>query len=165
MPREFDARRLSMTKENQAQMTNWYEITIPGISEDVPLMVKNCTLPTLNLNPVELGFGNTKAKVAGQATYDDSTFTFRDAIIKDTELELLGLVKKAYDPETGKMGWVSDYKGIWQVTKYGPDGTYERPWTFEGAWISSISGGSLDHDNSGDLELSCTVTYDRAYRS
>ena len=62
------------------------------------------------------------------------------------------------------MGWVDQYKRDMTVTQYGPDGTCERVWKFEGAWPSSIEYGSMDHGGSDAKEISVTISYDVAYR-
>lgn len=163
MPRAFDARHLSSTKDTQLQMTNWYEIVIPGF-DDFTLMVRDCTLPEISTPPVEIGYGNSRVKLPGQAQYADGSITFNDAIKMDMEKKLLEWQAKVYDPVTGKMGWVDEFKKDTIVTQYGPDGTFERTWHFEGAWPSSISYGQMSGDNSDAKQMSVTLSYDRAYR-
>lgn len=162
--RKFDARHMSSTRDYQVQMTNWYEIQIAGVSEDITFMTKSINLPTIGTPVVELPYGNSKAKVAGQADFSDSNLVIRDAITKDVELQILEWQRQAYDPSTGKMGWVDQYKRDMTVTQFGPDGTCERVWKFIGAWPSNIEYGSMDHSNSDAKEVNLTISYDAAYR-
>ena len=83
----------------------------------------------------------------------------------DIESQLLAWQASVYDPSTGKMGWVSDYKKDLTVTEYGPDGTCEREWTFIGAWPSAITYGELTGESSDVKQIQVTMSYDRAYRS
>ena len=164
MARQFDARHLSSTKNTQVQMTNWYEILVPDMA-DLTIMVRNCTLPEISTPAVELPFGNSKAKVPGQVEFGDGSMTFMDAIKKDIEKQLVEWQSKVYDVKTGKMGWVDEFKKDITVTQYGPDGTCERVWTFEGAWPSQISYGEMSGESSDVKQIQVTMSYDRAYRS
>lgn len=163
MARQFDARHLSSTRNTQVQMSNWYEIVVPDIS-DLTIMVKNCTLPEISAPAVELGFGNTRAKVPGQIEYGDGNFAFYDAIKKDIQGQLDAWFNKIYDFKTGKMGWVDEFKKDVTVTLYGPDGTAERVWYLEGCWPTSITHGDLTGESSDAIEVQVTMAYDRAYR-
>lgn len=163
MPERFDARHLSTTRDYQPQMTNWFEIQVEGI-DALTFTVQDCTLPELSTPPVSLPYGNSVSKVPGQAEWGSGSFTFIDAIMADVEVALYEWQSEVYDPATGKMGWVDQYKRDVIVTQFGPDGTAERPWRFEGCWPSSIPYGSLSMDGSDKKLIECTIEYDRAYR-
>lgn len=162
--RAFDARHLSSQKQYQVQMSNWFEVQISGIPESIVMLNTGINLPERSNDAIELPFGNSKAKVAGQATFGEGTFTVMDAITLDTEREVEKWQNEVYDPSTGKMGWVSDYKREMIVTQRGPDGTYMRQWKYEGVWPSAVSYGELSNDSSDKKLISLTLSYDRAYR-
>lgn len=164
MSRAFDARHLSSNKNYQVQMTNWYEIQIGGLGDEISLLTQSCNLPDISTPVVELPFGNSKAKVAGQIEYADGSVSFMDAITVDLEKKLTDWQKQVYDPTTGKMGWVNEYKRDMTITQYGPDGTHERVWKFEGVWPSQVTYGELSGESSDKKVIQATLSYDRAYR-
>lgn len=161
--RKFNAAHLG-TNKYQVQETNWYEIVITGLSQDLTFLTQSCTLPELSNPVVEVPYGNSTAKVAGKRDIADSTFEFMDAMQADVEKILLDWQNKIYDPKTGKMGWVESYKKKIIVTQYGPDGTYERTWDYEGCWPSAISYGNMSGESADKKVISVTISYDNAYR-
>lgn len=162
--RNYDARHLSSQKEFQVQMTNWYEIQIAGISDSIIMLQNSVSLPERSNPVVELPFGNSKAKVAGQTEWGDGSCTLMDAITQDTEKEVENWQNDVYDPNTGKMGWVNQYKREMIVTQRGPDGTYLRSWKYEGVWPTAVNYGEMTGENSDKKQITLTLAYDRAYR-
>lgn len=162
--RKYDAMHLSSNRNYQLQQTNWYEIAIGGMSQDITFIVQSCTLPEVSNPAIDVGFGNSTAKIAGKREYGSGSFVFMDAIMVDIEQQLLDWQRTVQDERTGKMGWVDDYKRDMTVTQYGPDGTYERKWSFEGAWPSSINYGEMSGESSDKKTISVTIEYDKATR-
>ena len=124
--RKFNAAHLGTTKNYQVQETPWYEVVIGGTKSDLTFLTQSATLPEISNPVVEVGYGNSTAKVAGKREYADGSFVFMDAMVADIEQQILDWQDSIYDPATGKMGWCTDYKRDVTVTQYGPDGTYER---------------------------------------
>lgn len=164
MANYYDAKHLSSTSSTQVQMTNWWRIVIPGL-DDLTMMVRNCSIPELTTDPVDLPFGNSKAKVPGQATFGESTVSFHDAIKKDIANKILEWQKQVYNPETGLMGWVDQFKKDVEITQYGPDGTCERSWTLYGAWPSTVNYGQLTYESSDALMVEVTLQVDYLNRT
>ena len=164
MGRQYNANHLGNSKHYQVQETNWYEISIGGTSQDLTFMVQSCTLPELSNPVIGVGYGNSTAKVAGKREVGDSTFSFMDAMVADIESQILKWQDQVYDSKTGKMGWCTDYKRQVTVTQYGPDGSYERTWKFEGCWPSRVSYGSLSGESADKKVIQVTITYDDAKR-
>lgn len=162
--RRYDARHLSTAAEYQVQMTNWFEIQIEDVSEDITFMARSVSLPEESNQQVDLAYGNSSAHVAGPVEYGSNTLTIMDSIQKDIEQQLIQWRSQVYDVETGKMGWVDQYKRKMTVTQYGPDGTHERTWQFNGAWPQSISYGDLDYSSADAKTISITLVYDYAKR-
>ena len=162
MPISMGSRHLS-SKKYQPQMTNHFEVQIEGLGEDFTLTVSTCNLPEVSNPAVEIPFGNSKVKVAGQAEYSGGDIEVTDTIGADTENIINSWRLEVYDPETDKMGWAEDYKREAVVTQYGPDGTSERVWKLEGVWPETVSYGSLDYSSSDAKKISMTLAYDRAY--
>lgn len=162
--RNYDARHLSSQKQYQVQMTNWYEIQIQDLPESIIMLQNSINLPERSNPAVELPFGNSKAKVAGQTEWGDGSLTLMDAISLDTEKAVEAWQNQVYDPATGKMGWVNQYKREMIVTQRGPDGTYLRAWKYEGVWPTAVTYGELSGESSDKKTISLTLAYDRAYR-
>lgn len=164
MPKAFDARHLSSDKNYQVQMTNWYQVQIGDMGDAISLLTQSCSLPEISTPVVELPYGNSKAKVPGQAEFADDTVTIMDAITIDVENQIVAWQSQVYDPKTGKMGWIDQYKRDMAVTQYGPDGTFERIWRFVGCWPSAVTYGEMSGDSSDKKLISMTISYDYAYR-
>lgn len=162
--RKFNARHLGSSKNYQVQETNWYEVVIGGMSEDLTFLTQSCTLPEISNPAVEIGFGNSTAKVAGKREYGSGNFSFMDAMVADVEKQIFDWQGTVYDSKTGKMGWASDYKRDITVTQYGPDGTHERVWKFEGCWPSSVNYGEMNGESADKKVIVVTIEYDSAER-
>lgn len=162
--RKFNARHLGNSKDFQVQQTNWYEVVIGGLGDDLTFLTQSCTLPEVSNPAIEVGFGNSTAKVAGKREYGSGNFVFMDAMVADIEKQISDWQDSIYDPATGKMGWCVDYKKDITVTQYGPDGTYERTWTFEGCWPSSVNYGEMSGESSDKKNITLTIEYDQATR-
>ena len=121
MSRQFDARHLSSSRDTQVQMTNWYEIVVPDLS-DLTIMVKSCTLPEISTPAVELPFGNSKAKVPGQVEYGDGSMTFK--VVGIAEIDKYAI--KSYEAIHGK---IRNYGDISKIEKldYADFWTYSFP--------------------------------------
>lgn len=162
--RKFNAKHLGNSKRYQVQETCWYEIVIGGLSQDLTFLTQSCSLPEVSNPAIEVGYGNSTAKVAGKREYGSGNFVFMDAMVADIESQLVNWQKSIYDPATGKMGWCTDYKHDITITQYGPDGTYERTWKMEGCWPSNISYGEMSGDAADKKTITVTMEYDSAER-
>lgn len=162
--RKFNADHLSSSNYYQVQMLNWYEIVIGGLSEDFTFLTQSCSIPESSNPAVEIPFGNSTAKVAGKREVGESNITFIDAVKADLEKQLVEWQNQVYDEETGKMGWVEDYKRDVYITQYGPDGTYERKWHVYGAWPTSINFGEFSGEGSDKKLIQVTLACDKCVR-
>lgn len=163
--RKFNAMHLSTNRNYQVQETMWYEVIIGGTSEDLTFLTQSCSLPEIGNPAIEVGYGNSTAKIAGKREYGAGTFTFMDAMIADIEQQLVDWQNTIYDQDTGKMGWVDEYKRDIHVVQYGPDGTYERTWEFEGCWPSNIAYGEMSGETADKKSIVVTIEYDNARRT
>ena len=162
--RKFNAAHLGSNRNYQVQQTNWYEIVIGGLSEDLTFLTQSCTLPELSNPVIEVPFGNSTAKIAGKRDIGSGSFVFMDAMVADIEKQIVDWQSQIYDAQTGKMSWVDEYKHDITVTQYGPDGTYERTWHYEGCWPSTISYGDMSSESADKKVITVTMEYDNAYR-
>lgn len=172
MTRKYNANHLSADDRYQIQETSWYEIkillekddSIDTPVEDLTFVVQSVTLPEISNPAIDVGYGNSTAKLPGKREHGESSFTFMDAMTIDVEAVILGWQNKVYDPETGKMGWVSEFKRTIQITQYGPDGSNERVWILRGCWPSNVAYGEMSGESSDKKNITVTITYDNAYR-
>ena len=164
MPLELGAMHMSANRSFEVQRTNHFEVIFEGFDEDVfPLAVTSASLPNSSNDPIELPYGNSKVKVAGQATTEDVSLTMKDFITADTEKKLLEWRKKVYDPQTQKVGWAEDYKKNGRVYLFGPDGTVIRTWRLLGCWPTSFESSEFSYDGSDKREITMTISVDNAY--
>ena len=158
----YDARHMSNNRQYEVQRNNHFEVIIPDMGDDFTLLVSRCNFPEIGVDVVELNYGNTKAKVAGIVNLGEGSLDIRDSIILDTEKKIHAWHKLVYDPDTGKMGWIDEYKKDCLVNQYGPDGTYVRSWILEGCWPSNVTYGEGDYSNADAKTITMTLQYDNA---
>ena len=163
MPLTLGPNHLSNTRTYEVQRTNHFEVIIEGMGDDFTLCVESCPLPTISNDPVELAYGNSKVKVAGQATFEDVEIVVKDAIGADMEAKLWAWRTQVYDPETDKIGWAADYKRNGRIHQFAPDGTHVRTWRIIGAWPTNMNPGEMNYDGSDKKTISMTIAIDKAY--
>lgn len=163
MPISMSPMHMSNVKTYEIQRTNNFELILEGFGDEFTLCVESCPLPNVSNDPIELAYGNSKVKVAGQAAFDDIELTVKDAIGADIEAKLWAWRKQVYDPETDKIGWAADYKRNGRIHQYAPDGTYQRSWRIVGAWPTNFNPGEMNYDGSDKKVISMTLSVDKAY--
>lgn len=163
-PITLGAMHLANTATYEVQRTNNFELVISGLSDEVTLSVSSTNLPTTGNEPIELSYGNSKVKVAGQATVDDVTVVVKDVIGADIDQLLLDWRYSVYDPKTDKIGWAKNYKRQAYLYQYAPDGTHMRPWKLIGCWPSSYESSEFNYEGADKKEITLTLSVDKAYR-
>ena len=154
---------LSNNRNFEVQRTNNFEVAIEGLSDEITLSVQSFALPTISNDPIELSYGNSKVKVAGQANFDDISMAVNDYITIDIERQLHAWRKQVYDPESDAVGWAEKYKRNGRVYQYGPDGTVVRTWRIIGMWPASIESGEMSYDGSEKKQVTMNFSVDKAY--
>lgn len=157
------AMHMSNEKNYEVQRTNHFELMIDGLSDDVTLAVQSCPFPTTSNEVIELSYGNSKVKVAGQAVFDDVEIQLLDFIGQDTEIKLANWRKQVYDPETDKVGFAEDYKRNGYIYQFAPDGSHMRTWKIIGAWPTTFTPGENNQEGSDKKMMSMTLSVDKAY--
>lgn len=163
MPIALGAMHLSNNKNYEVQRTNNFEVVIDGLGQDVTLSVQVCPFPSESNEVIELSYGNSKVKVAGQAAIEDIEIQCLDYIGLDTEAKLAEWRKQVYNPETDKIGWAADYKRNGYVHQYAPDGTHTRTWKIIGVWPSAFNPGENNQEGSDKKMMSLTLSVDKAH--
>lgn len=153
---------LSNNKTYEIQRTNHFEVQIAGLPEELTLSVESFAMPNFSNAPIELAHGNTRVKVAGQTTFEDSELVVKDAIGADVEKIVNDWHRQVYNPDTDAVGWAADYKKNATVFQYAPDGTYVRSWKLLGIWPNAVAYGDMAYDGSDKKTITLTLSYDKA---
>lgn len=149
----------------ELQRTNNFEISIEGIGETerlLTLSVVSGALPSESNEVMEVQYGNSRIKVAGNYSIDSGSLTIRDFIQKDVEKLIEDWRATVYNKDTDGVGFAADYKKQARIIQFAPDGTHERTWKIEGVWPSAVRYGNLDNTSSGLKQIEITLEYDKA---
>lgn len=160
------ADHLSKSRNYEVQRTNNFQVQFDiDNSETLTFAVSSFPLPTIANEPIEISYGNSKVKVAGQASFEGGDLVVHDFIVADTEKVVESWRKKVYDQEADKVGWAADYKKTGIVYEFSPDGSVSRSWKLTGCWPSSVSYGELSNDGSDKKTITITISFDKAFRN
>lgn len=132
----------------------------------ITLATTDFELPSITVSPVEIPYGNTKIKLAGAVEYGGaSSLQCIDFIGADVEGILYAWQNIVFSPETGQVGWATNYKTDAKVLEYSVDGACLSSWILRGVWPSAISYGDGMSKNGSDIKkVNVTLAYDLAYR-
>lgn len=154
---------MSANRNYEIQRTNHFEVVFNGISNDITLLVESTTLSNITIEQIELAFGNSKVKVAGQVSFDDAEIVVKDAVVADTEGQLYAWFQEVYNAETDQIGWAADYKRQGRLYEYAVDGSIVRSWKLEGAWPTNFQGGEWSYDGGDKRLITMPISVDKAY--
>ncbi len=127
------------------------------------LSVKSSTVPHYTIEPITITRGNNQMKFAGKPTFGSGKITVNDYIGANTKEILMAWQRLAYNVETEKVGLAKDYKKTGYLLEYTPDYQLVRTWVLVGCWVSDLSEGDFNHDNTEAKTMDVTIQYDRAY--
>lgn len=141
-----------------------YIVGLAGNENDVvTLSLTSFPIPKSNIGIIEVGYLNQTRKFAGKPTYDDLSVVFNDYVDQNTKKVLADWFYLSHNPVTGKTSFARDYKKNGRVVLYAPDGSSDREWEVQGAWISTFDPGDADMESGDDrLRITCTITIDKA---
>lgn len=156
---------MSVASTYEVQRTNNFRIVFDKTVDPngyIELACDSTGLPTMTNDPIELSYGNSKVKVAGQATVDDVSVVVKDFIEPDIEKILWDWRLKVYNPENGKVGWAKNYKKDATIVQYGPNGEVLRKWQLKGVWPTSLDLGELNYDGGDKKSITMNLSVDNA---
>jgi len=160
----LDARHMANGQNFEPMRTNNFELQITGLDgnmgEKIMLAVASFTAPNIQQEPITVPYGNSSVKFAGKPTFADTSITCNDFVGIDTERTLSEWQKKAYDYETGEIGYAEEYKKEAVLMEYDTKGKLQRSWTIIGCWISSLNLGQFSQDGNQVRQIECTFVYD-----
>jgi len=159
----FDAMHMSNTTAYEVQRTNHFEVQIIDVGgQDLTLAVNNSSLPSITIDQIELPYGNSRVKVAGQVSYDDIDVDVKDFIEPNMQEIIEEWRMEVYDQNEGDLGWAADYKRNGVLHIYSPSGDVRRAWRLYGIWPTSVNYGDLDYDGGAALSITMTLSVDMA---
>lgn len=143
-----------------------FEIDItgfPGDTEALKFAIQNFTPPGANNDPIDLPYLNEVVYVAGQGRWDTADVMVRDFVDKTVYKDLTEWKKLVHDPQSGNIGFASDYKKEGDVYLIDPKGGGDRLYHMVGLWPTTLRGDSLDYGAGSVYNISMTLSVDRAY--
>jgi len=149
------------TFEPQRQNNFTVEIPLGNDKEYISLSCQAIPLPVESNDEVEIQYQNEKRYVAGQATFDATSFTVRDYVDVDTRGAIMRWRHQVYNPATGAIGLASNYKKTVWIVMEGPDGATTRVCKLTGCWPQAVNGGTLDMSASDQVQIEVTLRFDK----
>lgn len=138
---------------------------ITNSSEIIRLAVNKASIPTFELNEIEIRKGNSSVWYAGTPSFGECTLEVDDMIGLEAKAVLEAWHARCYNVGTDKGGRAINYKRNATLTEYTADHVAVRSWQLIGCWIKSIDEGEYDKTNDDLVRISCSIRYDRAIPS
>lgn len=151
-------------KTGEPTRNNTWEVTINDF-QDCTLYASTVSLPTPTVSPIEINHFNEKLKIAGAVDVPNVSLEVMDTIDPDLAGQLYEWYKKIYDPETGEVGYASEYKKQGSIVQYDSKGNRVREWTLSGMWPATCTMGSLDYSSADPVKIQIDFSVDRAVMS
>ena len=137
------------------------ELSAPG-GDLIKLSVQDAFLPEVAKDIIEVGYMAEVRKVVGKVNFRDGQLVLVDYVDENTYGVLMEWSKLVYDPESGALGYATQYKKQGNIILVGPDGGAQRLYKIIGAWPSTVSGGPLSYTGSDTNKVNVTLTFDVA---
>ena len=160
----------------EPQRTANFAIVISGLAdaERLVLCTKKLKIPGVAVSKQAIKYFNESTHYAGAVEpFGDSTINFRDYIDVDVISVLAKWYNQVWQPDTGTIGWASDYKKTAEVYLLPPSlpgGSAvplapfrNRIWTLYGLWPTKLDYPDLDNDATGEQSIiELVLSVDRA---
>ena len=129
------------------------DLTVNGVSDKVPFLVKAAALPASNVTPIEVPFRGRILKVAGERTFDSWTVT----VMNDTDFKIRTAMEQwmnGISRLTNGSGEVdpTNYTADAKVDQLGRNGEILRRYNFIGLFPTNISEIPLSFDTTDTIE-------------
>lgn len=135
---------------------------ITNSSEVIRLAVSKASIPTFELNEIEIRKGNSSVWYAGTPSFSEGTLEVNDMIGLEARATLEAWHARCYNVATDKGGRAINYKRNATLIEYTADHVAVRSWQLIGCWIKSLDEGEYDKTNDDLVNVSVTFRYDRA---
>jgi hypothetical protein len=124
--------------------------------------LKTAARPQQTFDETVVDYINAKWYVAGKNTWSPMQVTTHDPISPSAATKVNDWLRRCYEPLTGRMGYMSQYKQNVSLKLLGPDGLVTELWDLVGAWAQDVNFGDLDYATSDNVEISFTLRFDTA---
>ena len=141
---------------------NTFEIMIDKIQDLCPLNVVSFPMANWTVSQKEKHHMNVITKYAGKGNFDTFDLIVHDTIDPDAGRVVHDWYKEVFDPDTGLMGFTTDYKTGGTVTQFDVKGNEVRNWTLYGVWPTTVNFGEGNYEVDGEpiqITLSLSVDY------
>jgi len=140
---------------------NQYRMEIFGLPEKLAYTCKATQLPGKNIGIIEVPYLNQKAKIAGDATFEDLTVT----ILLDNDFSVRNELESWMENIRANSDSIGDdhalYKQVGSVIQLDNQNSEIAQYDFIGLWPNSITPLDLGFENNDVLsEYSVTFSYD-----
>lgn len=149
----------------ELQRKNTFEIIVSGIDNTERLLTMSVVsgdLPSDSNQVIEVKYGNSSVKIAGQYVLNNGTLVLRDFLEKDTEAMVENWRSQVYNKTTQAVNFAFNYWKTARIVQAAPDGTHIREWKLSGVWPSAVSYGQLSQNDAEVKEIQVTLEYNRA---
>lgn len=168
----------------QVSFTNGSRPTSNGGVELLTWAVQSISLPKVNIQPVDVSYGNANIKLPGTVAWEDLQVTFVDVLDTNAGTSFSKYLYEwmnngVYNFETDsvmqfnmKEHYIQELKNssttVSQsfqhtnnilITAFSPDGSVLKNWFFEGVWPMSIDFGQLDYTGNNAVAITVTFPY------
>lgn len=126
------------------------------------LMAQNCSMPQYAIDAIPIHHFNEHLKIAGAPNINDVSFEVRDVLAPSVFEQAWDWFKSGYNPETGVVGYASEYKKTGSLLLYDTKGIQVREWQLIGLWIMNINQGNGDYTSKDPLIPQLQFSADRA---
>lgn len=137
----------------------------PLQDDDLVLALSTFPIPKVTNAIIDVPYLNEMRKFAGRPTFDDLSVVYKDYVNKAVADTLLSWRHQVYNPHTGAIGLKSAYAKSGFVQMFAPDGTFERQYNLQGVWPSAYDPGDIDMGGDESLNITLTLTIDKAVPS
>lgn len=132
-------------------------------SHTLRFSVVEAPIPMFTQGVIEIRRGNSVMKAAGAPTFDSGSLVINDYIGADGKSVLMAWQQLSYNVKTENVGRMSNYKKTCYLMEYTPDGELVRTWKLLGCWVSGLSEGSFNNEDTGKKTVTATIVYDKAF--
>ena len=132
-----------------------------GWSDKKSFLIKTAQLPNRTIGNIELNWQGMKAKIAGDAVFDDISFTFLNSYDWDIKDFFESWMELIASMESNERTSHEDYKAEITLEQLGRTGEVLATYTLLGAYPISLDAVELSMDSTDTVqEVQVSVTYD-----
>lgn len=150
-----------------------------GTDAAITLSLESFDLPTETNAVLEMHYMNELQKAPSKGRLEDFEVTIKDSVDQEVAAALLQWRRRVYNPTLtggglpgpglrkisgqGGLGLCRDFKTSADILLMGPNGGFQRSYSLDGVWPSSLKHGQIDMRSEAQVMLTITLQADRIY--